>query len=125
MGDRSARVNIRNNVLVGHPALRKRGVQSAVYYANEAPAQVDWAGNLVWNVKNNTCPPGSICGRNPQLSNMTLSDFDPRPRAGSPVRGKAAREHPSSTPRDQERDFHGAARPHERAAIGAIEAPAR
>jgi hypothetical protein len=51
---------------------------------------VTWAGNLVWNVKNNTCPSGSICGQNPKLKSLNVDSFDATPQAGSPVIDKVA-----------------------------------
>uniref|UniRef100_UPI002ED957C9 choice-of-anchor Q domain-containing protein n=1 Tax=Novilysobacter viscosus TaxID=3098602 RepID=UPI002ED957C9 len=86
-GDSSSHIDIRNNVLIGFPAFRKPSVQSSVYYANNAPAQVSWDGNLMWNVKDNeyACPSGSICGKDPMLADMTLRGFNAEPRDGSPV----------------------------------------
>ncbi|MFC7302594.1 hypothetical protein, partial [Cognatiluteimonas weifangensis] len=48
------------------------------------------SGNLVWKVKNNTCPTGSLCGQDPKLANMTLASFDATPLAGSPAIDKGA-----------------------------------
>ena len=84
-GDESARIRIQNNVLLGYPAVRKSGARSSAYYANKAPAAVQWADNLVWKVKNNDCPPGSTCDRDPKLANMTLAVFDPTPLPGNPL----------------------------------------
>ncbi|MBW3550427.1 MAG: hypothetical protein KY442_06240 [Proteobacteria bacterium] len=84
-GDSSNRIEIRNNVLIGFPTFRNPDVKSAVYYANDAPARVDWDANLVWNVKRGKCPKGSICDQDPKLANMTLPGFDAEPLPGSPV----------------------------------------
>ncbi|MEG3192310.1 hypothetical protein SNE32_08350 [Lysobacter sp. D1-1-M9] len=84
-GDSSNRIDIRNNVLIGFPTFRNPDVRSAVYYANDAPARVNWDGNLVWNVKRGKCPEGSICDQDPKLANMTLPGFDAEPLPGSPV----------------------------------------
>ena len=119
-GDSTARVRIQNNVLIGFPTFLKPKVLAAVYYANNAPAAVSWAGNLVWNVKNGVCPAGSICGQNPKLANMTLSNFDAEPLVGSPVIDKVP------TPRGVVRDFLGKPRPADDTAdIGAIEVRTR
>lgn len=117
-GDRSARVRIENNVLVGFPAFGKAGVLAAAHYANDAPAPVDWAGNLVWNVKNANCPGDSICRQHPKLANMTLAGFNAEPLPGSPVIGRAAA---SGRPIN---DFRGSRRP-AKADIGAIQARKR
>jgi uncharacterized membrane protein len=84
-GDSTDRLLIQNNALVGFPTFLDPTKLSTVFYANAAPAAVAWAGNLVWNVKSGTCPSGSVCGQNPQLSNMALYDFDAEPLLGSPV----------------------------------------
>ncbi|GHA74704.1 NEW3 domain-containing protein [Cognatilysobacter bugurensis] len=84
-GDSTSTIRIENNVLVGFPRWDDATMQSSVYYANNAPAVVSWAGNLVWKVKNNTCPTGSICGQDPKLKNITLAAFDATPLDGSPV----------------------------------------
>jgi hypothetical protein len=84
-GDSTSTIHIANNVLVGQPRWDNPGVQSSIYYANNAPAKVTWAGNLVWKVKNNTCPTGSICGQDPKLKNLGIDTFDATPLDGSPV----------------------------------------
>jgi hypothetical protein len=84
-GDDSARITLRNNVLIGFPTFRKPGVRSAPYYANKAPADVSWDDNLVWQVKNGACPGDSVCNRDPRLAGMTLGAFDATPLAGSPL----------------------------------------
>ena len=119
-GDASARVDIQNNVLVGAMRFRKPGVPAATYYANKAPATVNWAGNLMWNVKSDACPPDSVCGQNPKLANMELAAFDAEPLPGSPVIGKAPRLEGVG------KDFRGRQRPSGgKADIGAIQARAR
>jgi hypothetical protein len=60
-----------------------------MYYANATGVVASYSGNLVWKVKSNTCPSGSICGQDPKLTNMTLAAFDAEPLAGSPVIDKA------------------------------------
>ncbi|WP_158550658.1 hypothetical protein, partial [Cognatiluteimonas weifangensis] len=60
-----------------------------LFYANNTGVVDSYSGNLVWKVKNNTCPTGSLCGQDPKLANMTLASFDATPLAGSPVIDKA------------------------------------
>jgi hypothetical protein len=88
-GDSTNKVSIQNNVIIGFPTYRDPSILSSVYYANSTGAVASYAGNLVWKVKSNTCPPGSICGKDPKLTNMTLAAFDAEPLAGSPVIDKA------------------------------------
>jgi hypothetical protein len=83
-------VSIQNNVIIGFPTYRDPSILSSVYYANSTGAVASYAGNLVWKVKSNTCPPGSICGKDPKLTNMTLAAFDAEPLAGSPAIHKGA-----------------------------------
>jgi hypothetical protein len=88
-GDSTNKLMIQNNVITGFPAYRDPTVLSSVFYANATGVVTSYAGNLVWKVKSNTCPPGSICGKDPKLTNMTLAAFDAEPLAGSPVIDKA------------------------------------
>ena len=88
-GDTTNKVSIQNNVLVGFPTYRDPTVLSSVFYANATGVVASYSGNLVWKVKSNTCPSGSICGQDPKLTNMTLAAFDAEPLAGSPVIDKA------------------------------------
>src|SRR5207342_2858166 len=76
-------------VITGFPIYRDPSKQSSVYYANATGVVASYSGNLVWKVKSNTCPSGSICGKDPKLTNMTLAAFDAEPLAGSPVIDKA------------------------------------
>ena len=119
-GDDSARIRIENNVLVGYPTFLDSRRLTSVFYANNAPAHLSWAGNLVWNVKGDTCPPDSICGKNPKLADMSLASFDAEPLRGSPVIDRVR------SPAGLSRDFRHRPRPADRNAdIGAIEAQVR
>jgi hypothetical protein len=89
-GDSTSTIRIENNVLIGQPRWDNAGMQSSIYYANNAPAKVTWAGNLVWKVKGNTCPTGSICNQDPKLKSLNVDSFDATPLAGSPVVDKVA-----------------------------------
>ena len=82
-GDGSGKVRIENNVLVGFPTYRSPSTLASASYGN-FPGSVSFKGNLLWNVKG-SCLSGSVCGKNPKLTNMTLASFDGEPLAGSPV----------------------------------------
>ncbi|GHA80431.1 choice-of-anchor Q domain-containing protein [Cognatilysobacter bugurensis] len=84
-GQRTSTIRIENNLLIGQPRWDKPSVRSSVYHANKAPARVTWAGNLVWRVKNGTCPTGSVCNRDPQLKSLNVDRFDATPHVGSPA----------------------------------------
>ena len=88
-GDTTNKVLIQNNVFVGFPTYRDPTILASMYYANATGVVASYSGNLVWKVKSNTCPSGSICGQDPKLTNMTLAGFDAEPLAGSPVIDKA------------------------------------
>lgn len=94
-GDSSSKITIQNNALLGMPdylagVAGNPSELAVAHFAYNSGAVVTFAGNLVWNVKNNACPTGSICGQNPNLTNMTLASFDGLPKAGSPVLDKVA-----------------------------------
>ncbi len=94
-GDASSTITIQNNALLGMPdylavVAGNTSELAVAHFAYNSAATVTFAGNLVWNVKNNACPSGSICGQNPNLTNMTLANFDAMPLAGSPVVDKVA-----------------------------------
>ncbi|HEU4773631.1 MAG TPA: NEW3 domain-containing protein [Lysobacter sp.] len=89
-GDASNTVNMQHNAIIGMNDYLARvsgnsTELSAGHFAYNSAARVNYAGNLFWNVKNNQCPSGSICGKNPGLTNMTLAKFDATPLAGSPL----------------------------------------
>ena len=93
-GDASSKISIQNNALLGMPdylaGVAGTNELAVAHFAYNSAATVTFAGNLVWNVKNNACPSGSICGQNPNLVNMTLANFDAQPNVGSPVVDKVA-----------------------------------
>ena len=89
-GDASSRVEVRNNALVGQPDFLaneedKSGELTCGHYADNSRAVVDFSGNAFWNVKDDQCFQGNLCGRNPRLSGMDMADFDAVPLAGSPL----------------------------------------
>ena len=121
-GDSTSRVNLRNNVLIGMTdyLARLSGTTrlSSAHAAYNSSAAKNYSGNLLWNVRNNVCLPGSVCGKHPGLKNMTLAGFDATPLAGSPVLDKAPVLSAVTT------DFFTARRPSGAAPdIGAIEVP--
>jgi hypothetical protein len=90
-GDTTSRVTISNNTLVGKPDWLKADQspqpQSCMFYWDSGPSTwpVTYKKNLVWQVKDGYCPPGSICNVDPQLTNTSLSAFDAMPLVGSPL----------------------------------------
>jgi hypothetical protein len=88
-GDTTNKVLMQNNVFVGFPTYRDPTILASLFYANATGVVASYSGNLVWKVKSNTCPAGSICGKDPKLTNMTLAAFDAEPLVGSPVIDKA------------------------------------
>lgn len=117
-GNATSRVDILNNALIGQTDVTASDGdrRSCGHYADESEAVVTFAGNAFWNVKDDQCPPGNVCGRNPQLAQIDLGDFDPEPRPGSPLIDQARQ------PTSVTSDFHRHARPMGAAAdIGAIE----
>ncbi|UNK50275.1 right-handed parallel beta-helix repeat-containing protein [Lysobacter sp. S4-A87] len=86
-GDASSRIDIQNNALVGQPDLTSgdKGEMSCGHYADESKAVVTFSGNAFWNVKDDQCPPGNLCRRDPKLKGMDMADFDAVPLEGSPL----------------------------------------
>lgn len=74
-----------NNIFLGQPSAYNRGQQTCfAYYGEPVYATINYASNIVWNVKHGACPAGSIC-KDPKLKNQGLQAFDPEPLAGSPA----------------------------------------
>jgi PKD repeat protein len=92
-GDASSSVAIQNNALIGKPDWVKANEspqpQSCLFYWDSGPATwpVTYTGNLVWQTKNNTCPPGTgnRCNADPQLTDASLSSFNALPLPTSPL----------------------------------------
>ncbi len=117
-GDESSRVDIHNNALIGQTDVTASDGdrRSCGHYADQSSALVTFAGNAFWNVKDDMCPPGNVCGRDPMLGNIGMADFDPMPRPGSPLIDKASHQTSLSS------DFQRHPRPMGAGAdIGAIE----
>ncbi len=123
-GPATARVEIRNNALLGQIDYWANlngnpGELACGHYADNSLAAVDFAGNAFWNVRSGQCPPGSVCGAGLtglKLNEPGMAGFDPVPLPGSPLIGRA--------PAAMSQDFRGRARISARPAdIGAIEVP--
>ncbi len=89
-GTSASRVNIQNNALLGQLDWRSNfqgniGELTCGHYADNSAAVVSFSGNLLWNVKANQCPTGSICSVNPKLTNVSMINFNPDPLVGSPL----------------------------------------
>lgn len=85
-GDASAQVMVQNNAFIG--GAEWRGVPlleplTCVHYAMESATPVRFDNNLFWNVKDDFCPPGNVCGRDPELVATTYPQFDATPQPGS------------------------------------------
>ncbi|HEY0505286.1 MAG TPA: right-handed parallel beta-helix repeat-containing protein [Lysobacter sp.] len=91
-GDASSRVDIHNNALIGQTDITASDGdrRSCGHYADQSTAVVNFAGNAFWNVKDDMCPPGNVCGRDPMIGNADMADFDPAPRPGSPLIDRAS-----------------------------------
>ena len=114
-GGTSAQLNLVGNVMVGQTDWRQPWEKSCAHYSDNGSEKVSWTRNAVSDVKNGSCPTGSLCGA-PMLANASLSGFDPKLLAGSPLidAGDAV-----LAPRD---DHFRAARPSGAAPdIGAVE----
>lgn len=118
-GPANGRLDIYNNALIGQTDVTSSDGdrRSCGHYSEDGSGTtVTFAGNAFWNVKDDMCPPGNICGREPMLASIDLPSFDPAPRAGSPLIDHAT--HQTSVTND----FLRQARPMGKAAdIGAIE----
>ncbi len=93
-GDSTSAIAIDNTALIGKPAWTKANQhpqpQSCFFYWDKISASTwpaTYAGNLVWQVKDNACPngTGNICGVDPKLVNASLSAFNSIPAPGSPL----------------------------------------
>ena len=97
-GSSTSSVALQNNALIGKPDWVKGNQspqpQSCLFYWDSGPATwpVTYAGNLTYQVKDNTCPGGSgnICNVDPQVTNASLSAFNALPQAASPLIDKAS-----------------------------------
>ncbi|WP_206859391.1 right-handed parallel beta-helix repeat-containing protein [Lysobacter changpingensis] len=117
-GNASSRVEIQNNALIGQKDVTASDgdMRSCAHYADKSTAVVSFEGNAFWNVKDDMCPAGNVCGREPKLASIELSTFDPMPLAGSPLIDRATQQTSVTS------DFLRQSRPKGSAAdIGAVE----
>ncbi|MFD0737902.1 choice-of-anchor Q domain-containing protein [Lysobacter koreensis] len=87
-GAASARVLVQNNAFVGgdewgQDSLFKQ--RTCAHYAVNSQTPVTFEGNLFWHVKDDFCPPGNLCARDPLLTRTSYPDFEATPRTGSPL----------------------------------------
>ena len=91
-GNASSRIRLQNNLLVGFPSWPSGGgTQSCLAYWDAAPsgAGFTYANNLVRSVRNDACPSGSICNREPRVVRLEPGAFDAHLLEDSPLRGAA------------------------------------
>ena len=87
-GAASARMLVQNNAFIGDREwgqLPLLGQLTCAHYAVESATPVSFENNLFWNVKDDFCPAGNLCARNPMLTRITYPYFDAMPRPGSPL----------------------------------------
>src|SRR5574337_560960 len=77
-----------NNIFI---AVSKNGQQPFfTWFADGSyPEKVVYAGNLVWNTRSTSCDTTRIICKDPQLTNESLTAFDPTPLPSSPAIGNA------------------------------------
>lgn len=82
-----------SNVLLGQVSVIPRNdgrLTALAWYGDGAYAGiVKYHNNIIWNVRNASCPAGNLC-KNPRLKNQTLEHFSPEPLPGSPAIGAAS-----------------------------------
>jgi hypothetical protein len=96
-GDATSSVSIENNALIGKPAWVRANQNpkpnACAFYWTDGPSTfpVRYAGDLLYQVKNNACPQGigNQCGVDPLIEDMSLGTFNATPLAGSPLIDKA------------------------------------
>jgi hypothetical protein len=96
-GDSTSSVTIENNALIGKPAWPRANQtpkpNACAFYWDQGPAAypVTYAGNLLYQVKNDACPPGTgnQCNVDPHLTDESLGSFNAMPASGSPLVDKA------------------------------------
>lgn len=85
-------VTFSNNILLGQTSVVPKdsgGLTALDWYSDSTYAGiVNYANNIIWNVKGAFCPDGNIC-KDPLLKNETPQAFDPTLLSGSPAIGTA------------------------------------
>jgi len=80
-----------NNIFLGQPSAYRSGLTALDWYSDGAfGGTVKYFNNIVWNVKRDRCPGGSICA-DPRLQDSTPKHFNPALLPGSPAAGAARR----------------------------------
>ncbi len=83
-GSNASQLRLLNNVIIGKPYFLNPSQLSCLYYSGTSETIV-WDSNHVSNVRHGACPGNSLCNGSPQLTDATLTGFDPYPLPGSPV----------------------------------------
>lgn len=109
--------NYQNNVFLGTYYWRAGRNSCLDWYtdASTNPYTVKYLNNIVWAVKGNVCPSGSIC-KDPQLTDENLASFNANPLVSSPAVGNASAKG-TSVPFD----YYDHPRPDTGATIGAVQ----
>jgi hypothetical protein len=87
-GGLGASLNLVGNVVVGQTDWRQPWEKSCAHYSDGGSEKVTWTKNIVFDVKNGSCPLGSVC-TSPLLANAGLAAFDAKLLAGSPAIDKS------------------------------------
>jgi len=88
-GSSTSLIALQNNALIGQPDWIKANQtpqpQSCLFFWDPTPWPVSYVGNLIYQVKDNTCPAGSLC-MNPMLVSAAFgAAFNPVPLPNSPL----------------------------------------
>lgn len=96
----------RNNIFLGQASVVRPGSPTALDWYSDGTfgGTVKYVNNIVWNVRYNTCPSGSIC-KDPQLVNETLAGFYQNLLPSSPAIDNANKSYTVPV------DFYGTPRP--------------
>ena len=88
-GNAGSRLDIQDNALIGKPdwraTMQGNPEQTCLQYGDNSMATVSFLKNLVWQVKHDDCPAGSVCGSPPGIVRDAMDGFDPTPLAASPL----------------------------------------
>jgi hypothetical protein len=87
--DASDVYRVSNNIFLGQSRWNGDGLTCLGWFGGmQQLATVDYHNNIIWNVRNGSCPAGNRC-KNPKLKNQSLEHFNPEPLPGSPAIGAA------------------------------------
>ena len=115
--DKTDVYNYQNNIFLGAYYYRAGRNACLDWYtdASTNPFTVNYDNNIVWAVKDNICPAGSIC-KDPLLTNEDETAFNATPLVSSPAVGNA-----DSSATWVPFDYYMAPRPSKGATIGAVQ----